>query len=84
MDHIAALVGAIHWGGVTFHPPLRPPRIAPNRLRYCAGVRFDGNPVELGLEYKALQAKLPRMTVVGGCCGTDHRHVDAICHALQG
>ena len=43
----------------------------------------DGNPVELGLEYKALQAKLPRMTVVGGCCGTDHRHVDAICQALQ-
>ncbi|WP_241687800.1 homocysteine S-methyltransferase family protein [Janthinobacterium sp. 17J80-10] len=40
--------------------------------------------MELGLEYKALQAKLPRMTVVGGCCGTDHRHVDAICHALQG
>ncbi|HCY64119.1 MAG TPA: homocysteine S-methyltransferase [Oxalobacteraceae bacterium] len=44
----------------------------------------DGNPAELGLEYKALQAKLPRMTVVGGCCGTDHRHVEAICHALQG
>ena len=44
----------------------------------------DGNPVELGLEYKALQAKLPCMTVVGGCCGMDHRHVEAICHALQG
>lgn len=43
----------------------------------------DGNPVELGLEYKALQAQLPRMTVVGGCCGTDHRHVDAICRSLM-
>ena len=23
-------------------------------------------------------SSLPRLTVVGGCCGTDHRHVDAI------
>lgn len=43
-----------------------------------------GDPVELGLEYKALRSKLPHMTVVGGCCGTDHRHVDAICRSLQG
>ena len=42
-----------------------------------------GNPVELGGEYRALQRKLPALTVVGGCCGTDHRHVAAIAHALQ-
>jgi len=26
---------------------------------------------------------LPCMTVVGGCCGTDHRHVGQICHAMK-
>ena len=32
--------------------------------------------------YRALRATLPWMTVVGGCCGTDERHVAAICAAL--
>lgn len=43
----------------------------------------DGNPLELATEYAALRRKLPRLTVVGGCCGTDHRHVDAIAGALH-
>ena len=40
-----------------------------------------GNPEELALEYVALRERLPRLTVLGGCCGTDHRHVAAICSA---
>jgi S-methylmethionine-dependent homocysteine/selenocysteine methylase len=40
-----------------------------------------GNPEELALEYVALRGSLPRLTVLGGCCGTDHRHVEAMCHA---
>lgn len=40
-----------------------------------------GDPQELGGQYRALKAWLPLMTVVGGCCGTDHRHVEAICAA---
>jgi S-methylmethionine-dependent homocysteine/selenocysteine methylase len=43
----------------------------------------EGNPEELGAEYRELRAALPTLTVVGGCCGTDHRHVDAICRNLQ-
>jgi S-methylmethionine-dependent homocysteine/selenocysteine methylase len=42
----------------------------------------DGNPDELGRQYRALRPLLPRLTVVGGCCGTDHRHVGSICRAL--
>lgn len=38
----------------------------------------DGDPEELGGEYLALHALLPQMNVVGGCCGTDERHVAAI------
>ena len=41
----------------------------------------DGNPAELGGQYRALRERLPHLTVVGGCCGTDHRHVEEICSA---
>jgi homocysteine S-methyltransferase len=40
-----------------------------------------GNPQELGQQYRTLRRLLPRATVLGGCCGTDHRHVEHICHA---
>ena len=42
----------------------------------------DGDPRKLGLEYRMLRNLLPRLSVVGGCCGTDHRHVKAICRSL--
>ena len=38
----------------------------------------DGDPADLGARYAALRAALPRLNVVGGCCGTDHRHVREI------
>jgi homocysteine S-methyltransferase len=37
-----------------------------------------GDPADLALRYAALGASLPTLHVVGGCCGTDHRHVAAI------
>ena len=37
-----------------------------------------GNPVELGRDYARLQRLLPNLRVFGGCCGTDHRHVEAM------
>jgi S-methylmethionine-dependent homocysteine/selenocysteine methylase len=40
-----------------------------------------GNPVELGGDYRKLRTFLPHLTVLGGCCGTDHRHVEQICAA---
>jgi homocysteine S-methyltransferase len=42
-----------------------------------------GDPDELGTQYGALLGVLPRMNVVGGCCGTDHLHVDAICRTMR-
>jgi S-methylmethionine-dependent homocysteine/selenocysteine methylase len=38
----------------------------------------DGDPIELGRDYADLRARLPWINVLGGCCGTDHRHVEAI------
>lgn len=41
-----------------------------------------GDPEDLGRRYLELQKLLPRLAVIGGCCGTDHRHVAAMCSAL--
>lgn len=38
----------------------------------------SGNPNDLADRYRRLRAPLPRLNVLGGCCGTDHRHVAAI------
>jgi homocysteine S-methyltransferase len=43
-----------------------------------------GNPDELGHEHVRLRGHLPKLAVVGGCCGTDHRHVAAIVRSLHG
>lgn len=40
-----------------------------------------GDPADLGRRYRELRRRLPRLSVLGGCCGTDHRHVAAICAA---
>lgn len=41
----------------------------------------DGNPEELGSQYRELKTKLQNLNVLGGCCGTDDRHIEAICKA---
>ncbi len=41
-----------------------------------------GNPVDLAQWYVALRDGLPQLHVIGGCCGTDHRHVEAIASAF--
>jgi S-methylmethionine-dependent homocysteine/selenocysteine methylase len=43
----------------------------------------DGDPVELGSQYSALLKRHPQINVLGGCCGTDHRHVEQICIACK-
>lgn len=37
-----------------------------------------GDPAELASDYQVLQQILGPLKVLGGCCGTDHRHVAAI------
>jgi len=38
----------------------------------------DGDPEDLAERYVGLRSALPNLTVLGGCCGTDLRHVRAI------
>ncbi len=37
-----------------------------------------GDPAELGVQYAELRRRFPHINVLGGCCGTDHRHIDRI------
>jgi S-methylmethionine-dependent homocysteine/selenocysteine methylase len=41
----------------------------------------EGNPTELGGQYRALVERFPHFRVLGGCCGTDHRHIREIAAA---
>lgn len=43
----------------------------------------DGDPVELGQQLAALRRELPGICVLGGCCGTDLRHISSIASAIK-
>ena len=40
----------------------------------------DGNPEEFGQLHAAMMQGLTNIRVIGGCCGTDHRHVSEVGH----
>jgi S-methylmethionine-dependent homocysteine/selenocysteine methylase len=41
----------------------------------------SGDPDQLAAEYRELVEALPSLSLLGGCCGTDARHIGAICAA---
>jgi homocysteine S-methyltransferase len=43
-----------------------------------------GDPDELAARYRELLDQLPNLTVIGGCCGTDQRHVAQACVVCVG
>ena len=44
----------------------------------------EGDPDDFARAHRALRDRLPNVTVVGGCCGTDHRHVAGAVDAWLG
>ena len=44
----------------------------------------DGNPQELGRQLADLRRRFPQVRVLGGCCGTDLRHMTEIASAATG
>jgi S-methylmethionine-dependent homocysteine/selenocysteine methylase len=42
----------------------------------------DGDPIEFGQLYRQLCDRFPQLTVLGGCCGTDHRHIQEVSLAV--
>jgi len=44
----------------------------------------EGDPADLAARYRELRERMPNLNVVGGCCGTDHRHIGEICAVVAG
>ena len=40
-----------------------------------------GDPVAFGREYADIRSRFPSLTVLGGCCGTDLRHIQEVASA---
>jgi homocysteine S-methyltransferase len=49
-------------------------------LDNCAELDI-GDIEDLGQQHRSLLSRMNWISVIGGCCGTDHRHVSAICRA---
>lgn len=61
---------------------LRPNASAKSHAELDAATELDaGDPRDLAVRTAELRRRHGRLNVFGGCCGTDHRHVGAICLA---
>ncbi len=61
---------------------LRANASAKSHAELDAATELDaGDPQELAQQYFELRRRLRHLSVLGGCCGTDHRHIVAICRA---
>jgi S-methylmethionine-dependent homocysteine/selenocysteine methylase len=71
--------------GASFVERIRGLRANASRMSHAelndAPALDEGFPDELGAEYAHLKRALRNLNVMGGCCGTDHRHVEAIARA---
>ena len=48
-----------------------------------SAVLDEGHPEEFGIELVALHHDRPQIDILGGCCGTDARHIAAIANAYR-
>ena len=57
-------------------------RLSHAELDACE-VLDDGNPEELGKQYRNILQRMPWLNIFGGCCGSDLRHVTQIARAIS-
>lgn len=61
---------------------IRPNAARMEKVALCKlGHLEDGDPVELGQQMAALARRFPKADILGGCCGTDERHLEQIARA---
>ena len=59
---------------------LRANASAKNHAELDASPEIDiGDIAELADDHAELLPSLPNLQLIGGCCGTEHRHIAAIC-----
>ena len=57
----------------------RPNAAQMDKVALCKlGHLEDGDPVELGIQMGAVSSRFPSADIIGGCCGTDERHLHEI------
>jgi S-methylmethionine-dependent homocysteine/selenocysteine methylase len=68
-------------------PHSRPPRecLDKSHAELNESTELDtGDPIRLGALYAQLRPeRLPYLNIMGGCCGTDHRHVECIAASMR-
>ena len=83
--HFEDALAAGEASGDPWVPPLRGIRANASTMSHAeldAMTELNpGDPADLARRYRALRRRLPGVCVMGGCCGTDHRHIAAICEA---
>ena len=58
---------------------VRPNAVKMDKIALCKlGHLEDGDPVELGEQMGDVARRFPRADILGGCCGTDERHLGEI------
>ena len=58
---------------------IRPNASRMEKIALCKlGHLEDGNPIELGQQMGDVAQRFPKMDILGGCCGTDERHLGEI------
>jgi len=80
-DHFSHVLDDADWARRIRGIRCNASRLSHAELDECE-VLDDGDPVELGGEYRAIKQHLPWLNVFGGCCGSDLRHVTQIAKAL--
>lgn len=58
---------------------IRPNAVKMDKIALCSlGHLEDGDPFELGGQMGEIARRFPRADILGGCCGTDERHLSEI------
>lgn len=58
---------------------IRPNAAKMEKISLCSlGHLEDGDPVELGVQMGDVANRFPALDIIGGCCGTDERHLHEI------
>jgi homocysteine S-methyltransferase len=87
-DHIAAALSSADSADSGWTGRLRSLRANASRRSHAeldeSDELDDGDPIELAAGYRQLREVVAGFTVLGGCCGTDARHVAAVATACAG
>jgi homocysteine S-methyltransferase len=63
---------------------IRPNAVKMDKIALCKlGHLEDGDPVELGQQMAQVAHALPAADILGGCCGTDERHLAQIARCVR-